>query len=162
MAGAVAALVIVSFLPWSGGAAGDDSGVAFNAWANRRWSEGVALTVVAGVMLLAYRSRNAVGAAGLAVAMLVGALGIDAWQWHQARKAVVTEISLLTTLTDGASEPSPEEMRRQFDEAVAAGLGIRHRTRIWPAFYAGMGATAVILAAAARALGAGRRRSSGA
>lgn len=150
--GAAGALLFVSFKPWSAAAPRDRFDAGLDAWTNRRLSEAVVLALLAASLLFAYRSRKARGAAGLAVVMLVGALGLEIWEWHRARTVVFTEVSILTARFGDEPEPAPEELRRQTEEIIAAGGGVRYGSEVRPAFYAGGGATALLLVVAARTL----------
>ncbi len=149
---AAGALLFVSFKPWSAAAPRDRSDAGLDAWTNRRLSEAVVLALLATLLLFAYRSRNARGAAGLAVVMLVGTLGLEIREWHRARTVVFTEVGILTARLGDEPEPSQEELRRQTEEIIAAGGGVRYGTEVRPAFYAGAGATALLLVVAARTL----------
>ena len=145
-----AGLLVVSFEPWSGITRGGASESTFSAWATRRWSAAVLLALLAALLLLAYRSRNPRGAAGVAVVMLALGLGVAAWEWWRPQAPLVTEVTILTVSGGGEPEPSKEEIRRRYEEAIASGGGIVYRTEVRWGFFAGTAAMGLMLATTIR------------
>jgi hypothetical protein len=84
VAAAAVTWIIVSFQPWF--AIGTLLSVdTRTAWDASQWSQAVVLGTVAAGIHLAYRGRReARWAAGLALVLLVGGLGLTGWHWHQA------------------------------------------------------------------------------
>jgi hypothetical protein len=152
MALSAAVLLVVSFEPWSGFTRDGGSERTFSAWANRRWSEAVLLGLLA-ALLIAYRARNPRGAAGVALAMLALGLGLAAWEWRHPNPAAVTEFEIATLVAGNdpeAREATLKALRRQYEEAVAAGAGVEYPTSARWGFFAGSATMALMLVTAIR------------
>ena len=132
VAAAAAALMVVSYQPWFVIA----TVVSVNtrtAWDASQWSEAVVLGTLAAGIHLVYRGRpEARGAAWLALVLLVGALGLTSWEWHQALNTKFGEGIAYLRRTEPGFGPNP------FRSDPEWGL------------YAGAGSLVVMLAAVAR------------
>ena len=145
---ASAALLVVSFQPWSGITYGGGTESTYTAWATARWSSALLLALLAALLLLAYRTRNRRGAAGVAMVMLVFGLGVAAWEWRRPQTPLVTKVEVATIRLAGDPEPTPEQLRRQYEEAIASGGGIVYRKTVRWGFFAGIAAMSVMLVTA--------------
>src|SRR5687767_13317554 len=84
VAAAAATLIVFSYQPWF--VIGTFVSVnTRTAWDASQWSQAVMLGTMAAGIHLAYRGRpEARGAVWLALVLLVVAIGLTGWEWHQA------------------------------------------------------------------------------
>jgi hypothetical protein len=153
VAAAAVILIVVSNKPWwelhidtTAAKVPSPEGVlvgTWNAWRYWHWSGAVALGTLAAGVHLAYRGRpRAKGAASLAVFMLLGSLGLVAWQWHRASDTEVKDLSG-RILTMAPPNESPEDERRRTekleDKMTANARPLPTRSTPRSGIYAGAG-----------------------
>jgi hypothetical protein len=140
VAAAAATLIVFSYQPWF--VIGTFVSVnTRTAWDASQWSQAVMLGTLAAGIHLAYRGRTeARGAVWLVLVLLVVAIGLTGWEWHQALNTKFGEGIIYFHRAEPGFVPNPYRSDPQW------GL------------YAGAGSLVVMFAAIARRLVPSRLR----